>query len=627
MSVRQTILAGVLAMAVSSSATGFASPSVEFAYATADGNTDFYGLSNLRDDNTVVFCATRFDAADLAPYVGNRISHLTVYSPTDDVSNPQTDIELFIYEDELSGNPDHVQRARISGIQKAANRIALADPVEIRSGKNYYVGYKLRIPYMPFYYMPVDLNAADPERCISGITYDDSYPANWDRLGKDYGSLCLGLTITGDRLPDNWGVISSAVYPSYLAPSAAGSFELTVENKGVAPVETMSVRTRLADGHEEEFEVSLDAPIPVASSAKVTVDGLRFNAEGCYEISSEISRINGKEARPNPAAPGTVMVFSEGFQRQVVIEEAGGSWCQWCPAGMVMLDNIRKDYPENFNCISIHQGDALDLKAYYPFLARYFSYFPASIINRTEQYDPAMGHSEEYTRDFVKSVYDRYMSYPALGKVGFSFTPTPDGKKIKISAQVEFALDLDRQYLLSFVLTEDNVGPYLQTNAYYTGDYGVMGGWENRDFQSECMYNDVARELLGFPGIDGSLPSSVRKGQKYSYDCTMSLSRVTGSDWRVVALLTDASTGEIVNSAQVLSDTYSFSSVRDILNDEGNGHVGIEVVDGTLSVTGASRVAVYSINGELVSSAAVSVLPQGLYIVRADSVVRKIAVR
>lgn len=611
---------------LSTVAAAYASPSMDFAYAEANNGTNFFGLSNTLGDFTASFCATKFDAKDLTPFVGNRISHLTVYSPTNEITNEQPDIELFIYVDDISGNPDYSQKARISRTQKTSNLIKLDSPMEIEAGKSYYVGYRLEVPSLPFYYIPVDLISAAPERCISAVIHTDGYPDAWDFIGDEYGSLCIGLTITGDKLPNNWAAITSASYPSYIAPSATGSFELTVENKGISPIESVTVSSKCSDGSSPELTGFPEKPISVGESATVKFEGLKFNAEGYYEITSVITKVNGKQARDNASVSGSVMVYNGGYQRQMVVEEAGGAWCQWCPAGIVMMDNIRKNYPENFNLISVHQGDDLDLPAYYPFLKKYFTDFPASIFNRVVKYNPALGHSEEYTREFVKSLYDHYMSYPAVGKVDFSFKPTPDGKTIKVSAEAEFALDLDRQYLLSFVLTEDNVGPYTQANAYHTGDYGVMGGWENLDSYTSCVYNDVPKDIVGFPGIEGSLPSSVRKGQKYAYSCNLSLSRVTGGNWRVIAMLTDAATGEIVNSSQVLSDTYK-SSINDAIDDGQDNDVRISVSNGVLSVEGANEVAVYSAGGQLVSTSPVVNLPRGLYIVHAGNYVHKVVMK
>ena len=49
-------------------------------------------------------------------------------------------------------------------------------------------------------------------------------------------------------------------------------------------------------------------------------------------------------------------------------EEATGAWCGYCPAGMVMMENIKKTYPAD-RCIpiAVHQGDRLEVDGYMGF--------------------------------------------------------------------------------------------------------------------------------------------------------------------------------------------------------------------------------------------------------------------
>ena len=94
----------------------------------------------------------------------------------------------------------------------------------------------------------------------------------------------------------------------------------------------------------------------------------------------------------------------------------------------------------------------------------------------------------------------------------------------------------------------------------------------------------------------------------------------------MIAMLTDAATGEIVNSSQVLSDTYK-SSINDAIDDGQDNDVRISVSNGVLSVEGANDVAVYSAGGQLVSTSPVVNLPRGLYIVHAGNYVHKVVMK
>lgn len=64
-------------------------------------------------------------------------------------------------------------------------------------------------------------------------------------------------------------------------------------------------------------------------------------------------------------------------------------------------------------------------------------------------------------------------------------------------------------------------------------------------------------------------------------------------------------------------------STHTLLND----NVRISASNGTINVNGAKNVAIYSINGTLISNSSTANVPSGLYIVKADDQVRKIIVK
>ena len=71
-------------------------------------------------------------------------------------------------------------------------------------------------------------------------------------------------------------------------------------------------------------------------------------------------------------------------------------------------------------------------------------------------------------------------------------------------------MDNDQRYGVSFALTQDGIGPYLQTN-YYSGQNVLMGGWENKREKEPMMYDDVLRELVGgLSGYTDAFPGIVR---------------------------------------------------------------------------------------------------------------------
>lgn len=51
---------------------------------------------------------------------------------------------------------------------------------------------------------------------------------------------------------------------------------------------------------------------------------------------------------------------SESYPRRMVMEEATATWCGWCPQGIVAIDGLKRDFPDNFLAIAIHgNGDKM----------------------------------------------------------------------------------------------------------------------------------------------------------------------------------------------------------------------------------------------------------------------------
>lgn len=45
---------------------------------------------------------------------------------------------------------------------------------------------------------------------------------------------------------------------------------------------------------------------------------------------------------------------AESYPRRMVMEEATATWCGWCPQGIVAIDGLKRDFPDNFLAIAIH---------------------------------------------------------------------------------------------------------------------------------------------------------------------------------------------------------------------------------------------------------------------------------
>ena len=74
---------------------------------------------------------------------------------------------------------------------------------------------------------------------------------------------------------------------------------------------------------------------------------------------------------------------AESYPRRMVMEEATATWCGWCPRGIVAIDGLKRDFPDNFLAIAIHgNGDKMAYVGEYGL--NVYSY-PSAFLNRKEE--------------------------------------------------------------------------------------------------------------------------------------------------------------------------------------------------------------------------------------------------
>ena len=109
------------------------------------------------------------------------------------------------------------------------------------------------------------------------------------------------------------------------------------------------------------------------------------------------------------------------------------------------------------------------------------------------------------------------------------------------------------QLRLVYVVTEDSVGPYKQTNNF-AGESDEMGGFENLPTKVEMLYSDVARFIYpSCNGLEGSVPSTLEACKDYAYAANVS-ANFNCDDYgklQLTVMLYDAATNTIVNADRV----------------------------------------------------------------------------
>lgn len=609
------------APAVMKSAKAGTDQNMEFGYALQTYTA--YSFKGTTPGKTMVYLAVQIQPEDLARLVGNKITGINVTHgiSTTTSMNPVNEVAAFVTDD-LTTTPTNVKFGNLGKTAWGVTSITLDTPFEITSTeKPVYFGYVLTVPTTSnSYYVPVDGIAGAPGSLIYGMSNTDAMPTKWQQAGGEMGALCLTATISGTTLPKNMISVFGSYFPNLVTLNTTGNLALGVKNQGSNLIQSLEVTTKVADQEPYVKTVTFENPIPSNSWAEVAVEGVPFNTEGIVNVTASITKVNGEAVETPISISGSTTVLEHGYDRNLVIEEATGTWCGWCPGGIVMLEYINENYGDRFFSVAVHGGNSTEpmkTASYAEFLNN-VSGFPYSITNRVEEFSP--GSTVEAQKEFVDGIYQQCTSTPTYCKV--DFTGEMEGTdNIKISANAEFSLSVSESHSLAFIVVEDSVGPYLQSN-YYGTENVPMAGWEKEGSKVKMLFNDVARYIDSYPSIENSLPATIEKGKVYTCDRVVPVKNVKGSKFRVIAIITNDKTGEIVNASKVEFEKPVDTAISGV---EAENNVAVSAANGSITVTGAKTWAVYSIDGRKVASA--SSLTPGIYVVVADGHSQKVVVR
>ena len=598
--------AGPLAPAIEKNVPTRASGAIEFTYAQQLYTA--YSLSDVVKAGSRFYLAIELTADNIKNFAGNQVTGFTMISPTDYNGRTNTITDgRFFYSTDLKSE-EYTQDFEIPTTAFTPTEVSLDTPYTITGEeKSLYFGYSFIIPPKnDMFYIPVDgIPNNIPGSLIFGYSSADEFPKQFDNSGAaEIGALVMALKIEGDNLPENEAVIASVGTPSHLPINGEGmDVDFMVKNISANEISSVEV-TASVTGMPDLVQTLEFSPIPFGEVASVTFKGVKANVQAFVDFSLQVTKVNG-EAYEGNKVTFSVPAFDEGFVKKIVAEDATGIWCGWCPGGIEALEYLKTTYPDKAIAIGVHcsQGanakDPMEISEYLKYVQDYVSGFPNVMYNRMVSQTPTTPYTQ--VCEYIDQVAE-YFDYPSYAEVSLEGKSSEDGSVASVTASTEFVLATKVPHYLSFVIVEDGVGPYMQTN-YFKQQRVPMNGWETKSSKVSTVFNDVARYYDCYPGIKNSLPASIEANAVNEYSVELPLSNVKGNEYRVIALLTNAMTGEIVNACQ-------YSMTKD------NG----AAVEGLNAST--APVEYFNLNGQKVSDPS-----NGIYIRRQGTKTDKVILR
>ena len=618
--------------------------------ASSDGALFSYGIT---PESYVGAGANHYDCAIFVPgkFAGNSIDVIGFYLVD---KSALTNVKCWIAKDLPSNlTTDCMYAADVTSLSDLMTSglpcLVKTSGVKVPEG-GCYVGYSFDVSDLTAEYGQYPI-AFDGGIDKEGGAYLKFTGEDWSNMyGQGFGNLLTMVQMSGDNFVGDAASFSKTSFNRVIgAVNGTAKVKATVMGEGVNPVTSLSYTVK---------DLSTGA---VSSEQTVSADGIAFYETGSvvfeipvgseYSLSDKeitITKVNGEAnaATDNVSMTGPVLVVTREVPRNIVEEEFTATGCPYCTRGYAGMDALHDKYPDRFIGIAVHgdvnYSDPMRITDYNTVMSG-IGGFPTALLNRINEVDPYFGSSSGTLLGIVNDV-ESYMG-PAEAEVVVSPVWNEDQTVIEVNTNVTFLYNGDTApYALGYVLLADGLTGTSYNWWQYNGYYGATGlatepylnAWTTRGtivegmFQDyygnsidACMVQDMVYDHIAIKatsvskGVSGSIKAPIVADQVQTHTTTFNLSNgvksKTGdnllqdkSKLKVVALLFNTKTGEIVNAAQSEIAPYGSTGIENVSNSADN----------------VKEVARYSIDGTQLNAPA-----KGINIVKmSDGTTRKVLV-
>lgn len=229
-------------------------------------------------------------------------------------------------------------------------------------------------------------------------------------------------------------------------------------------------------------------PLRRMDVATVEIDVPPHNQLSETELQVEITKVNGEVNRATiPYATLPRVTVTQVPRRRVVVEEYTGMWCQYCPRGIALMENLENKYADDFIGIAIHSGDPLYCLDYAWNLGKVRG-FPTLEMNR----------SRKLTYYTAINEFEEEKAIGADMDIDVSAQWDSNKEKITVTPHVTFRVaPKDGAYAVAYVLTEDGM---------------AKSSWmQNNNFSGNSSLRGISAELdkfIDLPSVIRNLPNN-----------------------------------------------------------------------------------------------------------------------
>ena len=343
---------------------------------------------------------------------------------------------------------------------------------------------------------------------------------------------------------------------------------ITFVNHGSNGIQSLDVEYTL-NGTTTTDHIVLDKPVKgVFGLTCTTMAALpAVPTRGNYDLSVKVTKVNDVEnGDANPVAVTPIAALSTVPKHRTLMEEYTGTWCGYCVRGLLGLQKLAELYPDDYVCVSYHNGDPMEITYYFP---SNVEGYPDAWVDRQLEVDAYYGYNENYgitPMGIADVMAERAKIFGQAGiDIETNFNGDDDVVDVKTTLTFPFSTE-EATFALEYILIADGLtgegADWAQSNYYSGGSMGELGGFEDMDEHiSGWVFNDVVVMKSWDGGEWESVPATVTADQPITHEYSFNLAEALNtngepviqdkSKLRVVVLLINTTTGEVCNANQV----------------------------------------------------------------------------
>lgn len=404
------------------------------------------------------------------------------------------------------------------------------------------------------------VSAGSFSNTINAIASIDIFPVN--------GTATGGNGISGFWVDDVSYVYSASTLPNLNAAVIGINPVTGLAGQTKRPVVTVR---NLGNTAITSFDIEVDYNGNVTTESVTGVNLASYDIQqvefttgitlvsGNNTLTATITNVNGNAGDDDPADDSesiSVDPLIPGLNKMVLVEEATGTWCGWCPRGAVWMAYMQENYPLHFVGIAVHNSDPMVNDDYDAAMGNLIGGYPSALVDRGADIDPS-----QMEGDFLQRVV-----LDATGVFCQSATYDDATDELSVSMQVVLQGNVSADWKVAMALTESGVTGagtgWAQANYYSGGASGNLSGaghdWHlepNPVPASEMIYDHVARLIApSFDGMSNSFPGGGNTGDTFDFTFTATIE----SDWNMdnmhlIGILIDEN-GQVDNAFQSTID-------------------------------------------------------------------------